>query len=105
MTDEEADRDPEPPSHIKQRRKREAKLDRQFRERRRELKKKAAGDPWDFIPETHDDMYNPADYEVSPLWEVLADSADTADQFAEVDDLLADTIGRTRLRPPLLESG
>ena len=105
MTDEEADRDPEPPSHIKERRKREAKLDRQFRERRRELKEKAAGDPWDFIPETHDDMYNPADYEVSPLWEVLADSADTADQFAEVDDLLADTIGRTRLRPHYWSQG
>ena len=97
--DEDADRDPEPPARIKERRERLAELDRQFRERRQELEEKAAADPWEFWPETHDDRYNPADYEIPPLWEVIDDKADTVRRFSDAHDLLAETIGRTSLRP------
>jgi hypothetical protein len=97
--DEDADRDPEPPARIEERRERLAELERQFRERRQELEEEAAADPWEFWPETHDDRYNPADYEIPPHWEVIDDKADTIRRFSDAHDLLAETIGRTSLRP------
>lgn len=97
--DEDADRDPEPPARIEELRERLAELERQFSERRQELEEKAAADPWEFWPETHDDRYNPADYEIPPLWEVIDDKADTVRRFSDAHDLLAETIGRTSLRP------
>lgn len=95
--DKDADRDPEPPARIEKRRERKAELQRQFSERRQELEEKAAADPWDYWPETHDDKYNPADYEIPPLWEILAGKADNARRFSDAHDLLAETIGRTLL--------
>lgn len=80
-------------------------MERRFRERRRELEKKAEADPWDFLPETHDDRYNPADFEIPPLWECLNDSA-TDVRFTmrrkgedAIFDKVAATIGSTHLFP------
>jgi len=66
------------------------------------LEEKAAADPWDYLPETHDDLYNEADYEIPPLWERLDSNAELVHQRMEGDGInnpLAATIGRTRLFP------
>lgn len=99
--DDDADRDPEPPGSIRERRKRRAELDRAYRERRRELEKKAEADPWDYWPETHDDLYNQADYEIPPLWETIQEKAHSIKRLSkpDYDDPLAAAIGRTTLVP------
>lgn len=100
--DEDAERDPESPGEIAERREFVNRLDREFRERRRELEERAAADPWDYWPETHDDRYNEADYEVPPLWERLDSNARQIRRRMEREDIsnpLAATIGQTRLFP------
>jgi hypothetical protein len=100
--DEDAERDPESPGEIAERREFVSELDKEFRERRRELEEKAAADPWDYWPETHDDRYNEADYEVPPLWERLDSNARQIRRRMEregISNPLAATIGKTRLFP------
>jgi hypothetical protein len=99
--DDDADRNPEQPGSIRERRKRRAELDRAYRERRRELEKEAEADPWDYLPETHDDLYNEADYEIPPLWETIQKKAEGINRLStrEYDDRLAAAIGKTTLVP------
>ena len=54
--DEDAERTPESPAAIDRRRSEVGEMSRRFQERRRELEKKAEADPWDYWPETHDDL-------------------------------------------------
>jgi len=66
------------------------------------MEERAAADPWDYWPETHDDRYNEADYEVPPLWERLDSNARQIRRRMEREDIsnpLAATIGQTRLFP------
>jgi len=74
-------------------------MDQEFWERREELEEKAAADPWDYWPETHDDMYNPADYEIPPLWEILNEEANRVRRFSDPLDPIAETIGGASLHP------
>lgn len=96
--DDEADRDPESPASIEERRETRARLNNEYRERQRDLP--------DGIPETHDDLHNPADYEAIALWEALHNSAENVRQFHEDPfDPLAATIGRVDLFPHFWEPG
>lgn len=100
--DEEADRDPESPGEVAQRRDFVGEIESEFRERQQELEEEAALDPWDYWEETHDDLENPADYEVPPLWERLDANARTVRRRmdeTDVSDPLALAIGKTRLFP------
>ena len=100
--DEDAERTPESPAAIDRRRSEVGEMSRRFQERRRELEKKAEADPWDYWPETHDDLHNPADYEVPPLWEYLESSMKSLkwhNQDEDAFDKVAATVGSTRLFP------
>ena len=100
--DEDAERDPETPQEIEDRRTTVRELRKRERDRRKELEEKAAADPWDYWPETHDDLYNEADYEIPPLWEQLDSNARSV-RFRmdnlDIKDPLAFTIGKTVLDP------
>jgi hypothetical protein len=102
---DDIDRDPESPGRIKERRAHKARLNREYEERQAELERKRKHDPFGGAPETRDDLYNPADCEISPLWEALNTSARRVFSPAfhqtvdDAPDPLARVIGKTPLFP------
>jgi hypothetical protein len=101
--DDEADRDPEPPASIEERRETRARLNRRYREQE---KNRESG--W---LEQHEFTENPAKGEPVALWEAIQNNLQTVTGLAatgvtdEPFDALADAIGRTRLRPFYWDEG
>ncbi|ELZ96569.1 transposase [Haloferax sulfurifontis] len=111
--DKDANRDPETEGEINRRREERAEIGKGYRAARRKLPDSPADDPWGYMELP---TRNPADYEIPPLWEALADSASrvrwrternslTGEPGADIFDPIAATIGETRLFPHYWDKG